>query len=204
MTAQHAHIPGTQGYEAVASATIEATESISFAEVHENILHVIPQSPSRILDVGACSGRDAAALAASGHSVVAVEPLPAFIEAGQRLHPSPDIDWRQDSLPTLASVTGTFDFILAHAVWMHLSEEDRNQAMSRICQLMKPGAVFAFSIRHGPVPKGKVMHDVPQEETAGLANANGLKVVLYLKNQPSAFDRTEVTWTRFALLKPKC
>ena len=50
---------------------------------------LIPATPSRVLDVGAGTGRDAAALAALGHSVVAVEPTPELRAHGQRCTAKP-------------------------------------------------------------------------------------------------------------------
>lgn len=50
-------IPGTAGYGAHAAALADPYESITFEEVH------------RVLDIGAGSGRDAAALAQQGHTV---------------------------------------------------------------------------------------------------------------------------------------
>jgi len=76
---------GTEGYGETADALAKHYESVSFADVHREILHLIPATPSRALDVGAGTGRDAAALAALGHAVVAVEPTPELRAHGQRL-----------------------------------------------------------------------------------------------------------------------
>jgi len=48
------------------------------------------------------------------------------------LHPSPMIEWVDDSLPDLAVVRARgeeFDVVLQSAVWMHLDELQRRQAM---------------------------------------------------------------------------
>jgi ubiquinone/menaquinone biosynthesis C-methylase UbiE len=42
-------------------------ESISFADHHRLVMHLIPTAPSRVLDIGAGTGRDAAGFAALGH-----------------------------------------------------------------------------------------------------------------------------------------
>src|SRR4051812_8147427 len=62
------------GYAEEAAALIKQYERISFAEAHRQVLHLMPVTPGRVLDIGAGTGRDAAALATMGHSVLAVEP----------------------------------------------------------------------------------------------------------------------------------
>ncbi len=64
-------------------------KDVSFAEHHEPIKHLIRTHPACILDVGAGIGTDAAALAAMGHTVVAVEPVDALRVAGSRQLPLP-------------------------------------------------------------------------------------------------------------------
>jgi len=68
-------VPGVSGYSEVASRFRTLSESIEFREIHRCLLHLIPEAGATVLDVGAGTGRDAAALAAMGHSVVAVEPI---------------------------------------------------------------------------------------------------------------------------------
>ena len=74
---QMTRVSGTQGYGEHAMALAERYESISFADVHAEVAHLIPPAPARIADIGAGSGRDAAALARMGHQVIAVEPPPS-------------------------------------------------------------------------------------------------------------------------------
>ena len=193
---------GTRGYSEVAEAQIEAMEAVDFLFHTRTALHFFPPSRCRVLDVGAGSGRDAAALVGLGHSVVAVEPMKAFIEAGKRLHPSVDIEWIQDSLPAVARVCGKFDLIFAQAVWMHLDGDERLRAMARISGLMNPGATFFLTLRHGPIPRGKRMHSVSGAETIMLGIEHGLELGLHEENQPSAYNRPEVSWTRLVLRRP--
>ena len=97
-------VQGTTGYSEVAERFSELSESIRFGEIHECLLDLLPPPGARVLDVGAGTGRDAAALAGLGHDVVAVEPTAAFLAKARALHPSPDIDWRKGSLPDLAAL----------------------------------------------------------------------------------------------------
>ncbi len=151
-------------------------EEVTFEEVHGDVLQFVPAEQGRILDVGAGTGRDAAALAARGHSVVAVEPTTELREHARRLHADSDIAWIDDALPdlTLGRHPGEFDAIFATAVWMHLDPEERRRAMARIAGLLVPGGRFFVNLRHGPVPAGRRMFNVSAAETAELGRAHGL------------------------------
>jgi ubiquinone/menaquinone biosynthesis C-methylase UbiE len=54
----------TQAYAEQAANLIACYESIFFKKSHKDELHLLPTRPSRVLDVGAGSGRDAAWFAA--------------------------------------------------------------------------------------------------------------------------------------------
>jgi hypothetical protein len=49
---------GTEGYADEAEALVKQYESISFAEVHKPVRHLIPGAPADVLDIGAGTGRD--------------------------------------------------------------------------------------------------------------------------------------------------
>lgn len=156
-------IPGAQGYAKQAAALIPQYESIPFTAHHHTELHLLPTVPSRILDIGAGTGLDAAWFAERGHSVVAVEPTAEFLAAAKRLHPSPLIEWLDDALPDLDVLVGRaqcFDLVMLSAVWMHLDEAERRTAMPRVASLLAPGGVMVLSLRHGPVPAGRRMFAV--------------------------------------------
>ena len=55
-----------------------------------------------------------------------------------------------------------------------------------------------MSLRHGPPPPGRRTFEVTADDTAALAAREGLEPVLRLDDQPSAYARTDVTWTRLA------
>jgi ubiquinone/menaquinone biosynthesis C-methylase UbiE len=56
-------------------------ESISFADVHASVLHLIPPAPYRVLDIGAGTGRDALGFVDRGHSVVTDRRTSAWRDA---------------------------------------------------------------------------------------------------------------------------
>ena len=192
---------GTAGYHDDTDRLSDGFERVPFETVHEHALHLIPAVPARMLDVGAGSGRDAAALAARGHRVVAVEPTAALRERAMAAHRTPDIEWLDDALPDLSKVRGRFDLILASAVWMHLDADERKQAMVRVAGLLRTGGLLLLSLRHGTVPAGRIMYDVTGDETVALANAAGLDTEMRLDNQPSANALNDARWTRLVFRK---
>src|SRR5476649_1726520 len=57
---------GTAGYGTRAADLAAQYESITFEDVHRDVLHLFPTEHGHVLDIGAGSGRDAAALALLG------------------------------------------------------------------------------------------------------------------------------------------
>ncbi len=197
-------VSGTEGYAAEADALARQYESITFADAHRPYLHLIPTAPSRVLDIGAGTGRDAAALAEMGHQVVAAEPTEELRAHAARLHPSPRIEWVDDSLPDLAVLTArgeTFDLVMMTAVWMHLDDDQRRRAMPSVARLVRPGGTFIMSLRYGPVPAGRRMFVVTAEETIALAADANLALAHRFDNQPGGFGRTDVSWTKLVFAK---
>jgi len=194
-------IPSNAAYREKAQALAKQYESIGFEDVHGDVLEFLPQPPATALDIGAGTGRDAAALAARGYRVTAVEPTDEFRVIGQGLHGKTDIEWVDDALPDLPAVRGTFDLILLSAVWMHLDAGQRQQAMARVSGLLRVNGVMVLSLRHGPIPQGRIMFDVTPAETTALAQAQGL-VTLYAGTRAGRSDQPSVWWDRLAFRRP--
>ena len=169
--------PGSNGYRENAAALAQQYESVTFEGVHRSVMHLFPVSPASVLDVGAGSGRDAAALARRGHRATAVEPTLELRREGQAIHADTGISWLDDALPDLRLIRGTgqrFDLILLTAVWMHLDEDERSRAMASIAALLAPAGMVILSLGHGPVPAGRRMFDVSAQETSALGRLHGL------------------------------
>lgn len=191
---------GTAGYGESVDRFIELSEAIDFSELHECLLPFLPALGGRVLDIGAGSGRDAAALSRRGFEVVAVEALPAFVSRARQVHAHLAVRWLCDSLPDLARLggaSGSFDFILCHAVWQHLDSGERKRTMQRVADLLAPSGSFALGLRHGPHGVGTHYFPARPGEAEGLASSCGLSLELRLLNQPSAIPgKVAVTWTR--------
>src|SRR5206468_6080041 len=88
-TVKPVRVSGTEHYAEEAPELLKRYESISFAETHRSVMHLIPDEPCDVLDIGAGTGRDAAGFAALGHRVIAVEPTAEMRRGAMALHPSP-------------------------------------------------------------------------------------------------------------------
>src|SRR4030088_1516660 len=84
-------ISGTENYAEEAPELLKRYESISFADTHRTVMHLISKEPCRVLNIGAGTGRDAAGFAAMGNRVVAAEPTEEMRCGAQAFHRSPRV-----------------------------------------------------------------------------------------------------------------
>lgn len=196
-------VSGTEGYGKTADALVEQYESLSFEHVHRSILSLLPPPPARALDIGAGTGRDAAALVQRGYTVVAAEPTAEMRAHGQRLHAAAAIEWIDDGLPDLAVLRARhapFDLVMMTAVWMHLDADQRGRAMPAVASLVRTGGVVTMSLRHGPVPAGRRMFDVSAAETIALASEHGLETI-HQSTRDAVTRAAGVTWDILAFVR---
>ncbi|MEJ8849437.1 class I SAM-dependent methyltransferase [Variovorax rhizosphaerae] len=192
------------GYGAEAATLAVRYESIAFEDVHRDVLHLFPARAADVLDVGAGTGRDAAALARRGHRVVAIEPTAELRAEGLRLHGAWPIEWVDDALPSLARLRQAdrrFALILVTAVWMHLDEPERRAGMAALSGLLADGGQLVMSLRHGPVPQGRRMFDVSAAETVGLAGQLGLQCN-HRGERTDTQGRPDVRWSVVGFIRP--
>ena len=191
---------GVQGYYAESAERLgRVYESVSFEVVHEALLDLLPDPPARVLDIGAGTGRDAAALAGRGFRVDAVEPVAELRGVGERLHPGSGVSWRVGALPEIPDVQGPYDVVLLSAVWMHLLPEERPVAMRRLARLLAPGGILLITLRRGEPPADRRMFDIPPEEVAGHGVEAGLKLLRIVDEGADRLGRVAVRWNSVAL-----
>lgn len=147
------HADVLQGYAEDAQDLIPRFEALSSENVLATVRDLLPKPPSRVLDVGAGTGRDAAWLARQGHEVTAAEPVEALRRAGMALHRLSNLSWTDDRLPDLPGLVRSarrYDLILLVAVWQHLRAEQHEAAIATLASLLAPGGRLILSLRHGP------------------------------------------------------
>ena len=190
-------------YNQEADRLVHQYESISFEELNQQTISLLPSSPCQVLDVGAGSGRDAAWFADQGYQVTAVEPAVELLKRAKIIHPSLKISWYEDSLPQLLLVktlSNSFDLIWLSAVWMHLPQSDRPAAFANLDALLNHAGRMMFTLRHGPAPQGREFHPVSVEEILSLAANHNMKSVLVAETADS-FQRPEISWHTVMLEK---
>ncbi|NIX75242.1 class I SAM-dependent methyltransferase [Microvirga terricola] len=204
MTDSAQSLPSNAGYAENADSLVVRYESVTFDSVYGPLTAFVSQG-GQAIDIGAGTGRDAAALAARGFSVIAVEPTAEMRAHGQRLHPDPAIIWCDDLLPDLSRARALgieADFVLMTAVWMHLTEEERQRALPNVLSLLKSGGRLLMSIRKGPVPAGARMFEVPIAPFVEAAKTAGLELLQMIQSE-DMHKRPGVSWTKLAFEKTK-
>jgi SAM-dependent methyltransferase len=196
-----------QGYAAEAAALIPRFEELRTRDVLAPVAALLPARPSRVLDIGAGTGRDAAWFADRGHHVVAVEPVDAFRQAGMALHPSERIAWVKDTLPALARLRSDprgYDLVLVIAVWQHLPRQEHRHAIGALADKVAPRGRLILSLRHGPGSASRPCHPADAERIVAYAKDAGLELRLR-RSAASVQQRNRdlgVTWTWLCFERP--
>jgi 2-polyprenyl-3-methyl-5-hydroxy-6-metoxy-1,4-benzoquinol methylase len=196
-------IPGTEGYASQAKYLVARYESETFEDKHQAILELLPETPSRILDIGSGSGLDAEWFALKGHQVYAVEPVIEQLQAAKEIHNKVPVTWIQDSLPDLATFPNSghlFDVVMLTAVLMHLDHDSRLASILRISKLLAPNGLLCLTLRHGPTPAGRQMFNVAAEEVIKSAERNGLINILNVVRESVGKEnrKLEIMWSHLA------
>ena len=188
------------GYAEDSSFLIQSFEAISSPDLLSHVLDFIPQSNCRVIEIGAGTGRDAAWLASKGLNVSAVEPVLEFREAGKSLHPSPLIEWFNDSLPSLPKIIRqqqSYQLALLIAVWQHVPKNDKITSLTNLHSILDQKGKLIISVRNGSGALNRKCYPTSSNETISIAQQCGLKLV-FSSNAISVQKnnkKSDVTWT---------
>jgi 2-polyprenyl-3-methyl-5-hydroxy-6-metoxy-1,4-benzoquinol methylase len=197
-------VKGTKGYAEAAQKFTDATIGIDFFDLHREFIDLLPKTPSYILDVGAGIGRDAWEFSKMGHCVTAVEPTKEYHDIGRKMFGSHQIEWIDDSLPSLNLLESAnkFDVILASGVFHHLEPDEQNSSIRRVAELLKTNGIFLVSLRNGPAGIGTHVFQTNSDAVTELAASCGLELLLRIEKQPSLMtNKANVTWSKLAFRK---
>lgn len=189
-------------YDEASTSYFEAYESLQFAATHRSFLRFLPTPGANCLDIGAGSGRDAAALAKRGYLVTAVEPSNGLRRLAMARHRHPNIIWVDDSLPKLSKVKAMqtrYEFILLSAVWMHIPPSDRNESFSSLRELLKPNGRIGMTLRIGEPPPNRLMFPLALDDVLQQANSNGLVASYVSRTTRDSLKRSNVSWIKLIL-----
>jgi len=137
--------------QSVAARYESAASSIS------NYFAVAFPSGSRVLDIGAGSGRDLAALIRSGFDAYGVEPVAELRAQACQHHPELTERLAEGQLPELDNAFGVgFDGILCSAVLMHVPESELFDTALALRLLLRPHGRMLISL---PLTRTDVSHE---------------------------------------------
>ncbi|TWT12800.1 bifunctional 2-polyprenyl-6-hydroxyphenol methylase/3-demethylubiquinol 3-O-methyltransferase UbiG [Reyranella sp. CPCC 100927] len=192
-----------RGYADSSAELIPRFEAISSADLFKPVADILPGTPSRVADIGAGTGRDAAWFAQQGHDVLAVEPVDALRLAGMERHRSSKIRWLNDRLPALSLLRREppFDLLIVNAVWQHLDDAERRIAVSVLADMTGAGGLLILSLRHGIGAPNRPVHAVRAEDTLDLAATVGFRLLRQQKTESMQPGNRAagVYWTWLAL-----
>jgi len=188
------------GYAEDASFLIQSFEAISSPDLLLHVSEFIPDYACRIIEIGAGTGRDAAWLASKGIDVLAVEPVSEFREAGKLLHPSPQIEWINDSLPSLSKIlqrNERYELALLVSVWQHVPKKSKLASLTNLRSILGKDGKLIISVRNGPGSIKRKCYPTSAKETIEFAQQCGFKLITSRNadSVQSINQRAKVTWT---------
>ncbi|MEL0608341.1 class I SAM-dependent methyltransferase [Vibrio echinoideorum] len=175
-------------------------DSLEFENVHRAWRMYWPCGATRVLDVGAGSGRDSRWFVEQGCSVVAVEPARELRQLGG-FNSSTQVQWLDDALPALSKareLCSHYDLILLSAVWMHLNSAVRKESISVLSELLSENGKLVITLRHGGFNDGRSAYRVSVEQLERLSEAVGL-TVCHVAEDTDSLKRKEISWQTVVL-----
>lgn len=118
----------------------------------------------RVLDVGGGDGRDALALAQTGHHVTILDPAPSWLAEARRRAGSAGVGERlttvEGSIDDLSGVGGGFDLVLCHFVLHYRPAETGAADVRRLARAARPGGRVSVM---APNPAARVIGRLVRE-----------------------------------------
>lgn len=139
-----------EGREAEGERLVQGLGRLEFLRVQELVRRHLPDQPLRILDVGGAAGIHASWLAADGHSVQLVDPVPLHIEQATAAAAELDAPFTATlgDARELPIADESVDVVLMFGPLYHLVDEaDRLRALAEARRVLAPGGLlFAIGI----------------------------------------------------------
>jgi SAM-dependent methyltransferase len=127
----------------------EGLGRLELLRTQEILRRHLPEAPGRILDVGGGTGVHAQWLAADGHDVHVVDPVPAHVEQARGQSGSPGrVTAEVGDARRLSAPDASVDAVLVLGPLYHLTDRaDRVRTLTEARRVVRPGAlVFAAAI----------------------------------------------------------
>lgn len=187
------------------AARMSATyEQIDFSRLVDRFAGQLDRG-ARVLEIGCGSGRDAAALLASGFDLTAIDGSKAMIAEAVELHPELAGRVHHVVLPDrVPAADATFAGISAWAVLMHLHEEQLPATFAELARVGAGEAVFAYSVNtqragldeNGNDQRGRHFTCLPPTEWEALHQSAGFTTE-WSEQTDDLTGRAGIRWVTF-------
>ncbi|MEU6997840.1 class I SAM-dependent methyltransferase [Nonomuraea sp. NPDC046570] len=132
----------------------EGRGRLEFWRTQDILRRILPPAPARVLDAGGGAGVHAEWLAADGHDVELLDPVPRHVTEAARLD---GVTARVGDARALPYRDGTFDAVLMLGPLYHLeSRDDRVRALTEARRVARPGGLVAAAV----ITRYSAVHDV--------------------------------------------
>lgn len=194
-------------YDANSETLFNRYRSVSAENVFKKSLGFFPQKPTRILDVGAGSGRDSLWLAGKGHDLTSVEPSKGMRDKIISMGIPTNMQLVDASLPNLTSPdikSHSYGFILCSAVWMHLEAHDRIASLARFNELLahKSDAAVLLSFKLAPPEPESDMYQLDPEQIKTEIRQSNFSIIGDATSE-DILGRQTVAWHTLLLAQKK-
>ncbi len=154
---------------------------LEFWRTRDVLRRVLPPAPAQVMDVGGGSGVHAEWLAADGHDVELIDPVPLHVEQASRLA---GVTAREGDARALEAADASADAVLLLGPLYHLTDRaDRVRALAEARRVVRPGGVIAAAtisrwaavhdmVRSGRYTEEPVRHVVDDSAWHGLLRGN--------------------------------
>ncbi|MEY9872748.1 SAM-dependent methyltransferase [Streptacidiphilus sp. MAP12-33] len=127
----------------------------------------LPTGPARVLDIGGGPGVHAAELAARGHDVTLLDPVPLHVEQASRYG---SFAAAHGDARSLEQPDDSYDAALLLGPLYHLTDrQERIAALREARRVVRPGGVVLAAVisRHSPLLHLSALGHLPTDEAAG-------------------------------------
>lgn len=191
---------GTQAAGLATTYNALATPEI-LPDFAQHILALPDKASKRVLDIGCGSGRDAFWAAQQGVAVDAFDGAEGMLKEARTEHSHPLIHYMHDTAPQMNAVQALgrkYDVVLMSAFLFHFDQAERREFYKNLIPLLNPECSLYVTLRHGPVPAGRIMHTVPLQELEDFAQKNGGSS-FYHGQKSDPLKREGVRWDHVSL-----
>lgn len=116
-------------------------------EDDEFYLALVGDVPARVVDLGCGTGRLTISLAVRGHSVLGVDPNPAFLVLAAQKPRADRVAWIRGTSADIPSESFDFALMTSHVAQVFITDAEWDQVLADLRRALVPGGILAFESR---------------------------------------------------------